>query len=117
MVNTEFAAENEDIMKAFLAAVAASWKGAINDLASAVWSLVKRNPAADAALKERRLILAVNANVLTDYVKSNGMGGIDSALLDAVIAQIAQTYEYKGQPDTSQYFTDKYLAAGGFDCN
>ena len=114
IVNTEFAAENEDRVKAFLAAVAAGWRDAINDPASAVVSLIKRNPAADAALEERRLMLAVNANVMTDYVKSNGMGGIDAARFDAAIAQLAETYEYKGQPDASLYFTDKYLPAGGF---
>ena len=117
IVNTAFAAENADTVKAFLAAVAAGWKDAIKDPASAVASLIERNPAADAALEERRLLLAVKANVLTDYVKSNGMGGIDAARFDAAIAQLAETYEYKGQPDASLYFTDKYLPAGGFSLN
>ncbi len=117
IVNTEFAAQNEDTVKAFLVAVAAGWKDAINDPASAVASLVKRNPAADAALEERRLMLAVNANVVTDYVKSNGMGGVDAARLDAAIAQLAETYEYKRQPDASLYFTDKYLPTSRFNLN
>ena len=117
IVNTEFAAQNEDTVKAFLAAVAAGWKDAINDPSAAVASLIKRNPAADAALEERRLMLAVDANVATDYVKANGMGGVDASRLDAAIAQLAQTYEYKGQPDASLYFTDKYLPAGGFSLN
>ena len=75
IVNTEFAAENENTVKAFLETVAAGWKDAINDPASTVASLVKRNPAADAALEERLLMLAVKANILRDYVKSNGIGG------------------------------------------
>ena len=62
-------------------------------------------------------MLAVDANVVTDYVKANGMGGVDANRLDAAIAQLAQTYEYKGQPDASLYFTDKYLPAGGFSLN
>ena len=117
IVNTEFAAQNEDTVKAFLAAVAAGWKDAIKDPSAAIASLVERNPAADAALEERRLMLAVDANVVTDYVKANGMGGVDANRLDAAIAQLAQTYEYKGQPDASLYFTDKYLPAGGFSLN
>ena len=86
IVNTEFAAENENTVKVFLAAVTAGWKYAINDPASAVASLVKRNPAPDVVLQKRRLMLAVKANFLTDYVKSNGMGGVDTARLDAAIA-------------------------------
>ena len=114
IVNTDFAAKNQDIIKGFLSAVAAGWQDAINDPATAIASLVKRNPAADAALEERRLMLALNANVLTDYVKANGMGSVDPTRLDFAIKQLAETYEYNGQPDASLYFTDKYLPAGGF---
>ena len=96
IVNTEFAAENENTVKAFLAAVTAGWKYAVNDPAPAVASLVKRNPASDTALQKRRLMLAVKANFLTDYVKSNGRVGVDTARLDAAIAQLTETYEYKG---------------------
>ena len=40
--------------------------------------VAKRNPAADVALETRRLKLAIDANVVTDYTKANGIGGIDS---------------------------------------
>ena len=69
---------------------------------------------ADAALEERRLELAINANVLTDYVKANGMGSIDSARFSAAIKQLSETYDYKAAPDAALYFTDAYLPAGGF---
>ncbi|MGB2122477.1 MAG: ABC transporter substrate-binding protein, partial [Candidatus Puniceispirillaceae bacterium] len=66
IVNTEFAAANADTVKSFLGAVAAGWKDAIGNPSAAADSLVKRNPAADAALEQRRLSLAIEANVLTD---------------------------------------------------
>ena len=114
IVNTDFATANGDTVKAFLGAVAAGWKDAIADPTAAAAALVKRNPAADAALEERRLELAINANVLTDYVKANGMGGIDSARFSAAIKQLSETYDYKADPDAALYFTDAYLPAGGF---
>ena len=114
IVNTEYAEANGDTVKAFLRAVAAGWKDAIADPTAASAALVKRNPAADAALEERRLELAINANVLTDYVKANGMGGIDSARFSAAIKQLSETYDYKAAPDAALYFTDAYLPAGGF---
>ena len=55
IVNTDYAAANADTVKAFLGAVAAGWKDAIADPTSAAEALVKRNPAADAGLEERRL--------------------------------------------------------------
>ena len=117
IVNTEFAAANADTVKGFLGAVAAGWKDAIANPSAAADALVKRNPAADAALEQRRLSLAIEANVLTDHVKANGMGAIDDARFAAAIEQLSETYEYKAAPDASLYFTDAYLPAGGFAVN
>ena len=117
IVNTEFAAANADTIKDFLGAVAAGWKDAIASPSDAAASLVKRNPAADAALEERRLSLAIEANVLTDHVKANGMGTIDNARFAAAIEQLSETYDYKATPDAALYFTDVYLPAGGFSLN
>ena len=109
IVNTEYAAENPAIITGFLTAVAAGWKDAIADPAPAIASLIGRNPAADAALEQRRLELSIEANVLTDYVMANGLGGIDAARMDAALAQLAETYEFQNAPDAALYFTDAYL--------
>jgi NitT/TauT family transport system substrate-binding protein len=114
LVNTEFANANSDIVKAFLKAVGAGWKDAIADPSAAVAALVKRNPAADAGLEERRLGLAIDANVLTDYVKQNGMGDIDKSRFAGAIEQLRDTYEYKTTPKAELYFTDAFLPSGGF---
>ncbi|MEM7753050.1 MAG: ABC transporter substrate-binding protein, partial [Pseudomonadota bacterium] len=79
--------------------------------------LVKRNPAADPALEQERLQMAIDQNVVTDYVSANGMGGIDAARMDAALVQLGQTYEFQGEPDASLYFTDAYLPDGGFALN
>ena len=50
-------------------------------------ALVKRNPAADKNLEERRLNLALTGNVMTNYVIKNGMGNIDKARFEAAIDQ------------------------------
>jgi NitT/TauT family transport system substrate-binding protein len=117
IVNTDYAAANSDTVKAFLGAVAAGWKDAIANPTAAAEALVKRNPAADAALEERRLELAIEANVLTDYVKSNGMGGIDKARFAAALEQMSETYDYKAAPNAALYFTNAYLPASGFKVN
>ncbi len=114
IVNTEFAAENGEAVSAFLGAVAMGWKDAIADPAASIESLVERNPAADAGLEERRLQLAIDANVVTDYTMANGMGGIDAARFDNALEQIKLTYEFQNAPDAGAYFTDAYLPEGGF---
>ncbi|MEO0911688.1 MAG: ABC transporter substrate-binding protein [Pseudomonadota bacterium] len=109
IVNTEYAEANPAVVEGFLGAVAAGWKDAIADPATAIESLIGRNPAADAALEERRLQLAIDANVLTDYAEANGMGDVDPARLATALEQLAETYEFQGEPDASLYFTGAYL--------
>ncbi|MEL6464152.1 MAG: ABC transporter substrate-binding protein [Pseudomonadota bacterium] len=111
IANTDFAAANPEVVTGFLTAVAAGWKDAIADPTKAIESLVERNPAADAALEQRRLQLAIDANVLTDNVTANGMGGVDAARMERALGQLAETYEFQTAPDASLYFTDAYLPA------
>ncbi len=117
LVNTDWAAENGDTIRAFLRAVAAGWQDVINDPAAGIESLVERNPAADKALEQERLQMAIDQNVVTDYVTANGMGGIDAARMEQAIAQLGETYEFQNEPDASLYFTDAYLPEGGFKLN
>ncbi|MEO0694167.1 MAG: ABC transporter substrate-binding protein, partial [Pseudomonadota bacterium] len=117
IANTEFAEANPEIVSGFLAAVAAGWKDAIADPAAATASLMERNPAADAALEQRRLQLSIDANVVTDYTTANGMGMIDADRMAKALEQLAETYEFQNAPDASLYFTDAYLPQGGFALN
>ncbi|WP_417275416.1 ABC transporter substrate-binding protein [Celeribacter halophilus] len=111
IVNTDFAAENPEAVTGFLTAVAAGWKDAVADPAAAAETLVKYNPASDLALETRRLELAIEGNVLTDYVAENGLGGIDEERLAASLEQLKLVYEFKAEPDASLYFTEEYLPA------
>ncbi|WP_296475481.1 ABC transporter substrate-binding protein [Roseinatronobacter sp.] len=114
IVNTDFAAENPDAVSGFLEAVAKGWVDTIADPAAAIESLVSRNPAMDAELELRRLELAMQDTVLTDWVMENGMGIIDNDRFANSIEQIKLTYEYQTEPDASLYFTDAFLPEGGF---
>ena len=109
IVNTDFAAANPEAVTGFLTAVAMGWKDAIATPDAAIESLIKRNPAADADLETRRLQLAIDANVLTDYVRENGLGGIDADRMAAAIEQTKTVYEFQSEPDASAYFDDSYL--------
>ncbi|MCY3878674.1 MAG: ABC transporter substrate-binding protein [Rhodobacteraceae bacterium] len=109
IVNTDFAAENPDIVKGFVRAVTNGWRDAIADPAASVAMLKERNPAADEALETRRLQLAIDANVLTDYVKANGIGGIDADRFQRSLGQLQENFDLENPVDASQYFTDAYL--------
>ncbi|MDF1619088.1 ABC transporter substrate-binding protein [Pseudothioclava nitratireducens] len=109
IVNTDFAKENPAMVTGFLKATAMGWKDAIAEPGVAVEALIKRNPAADAALETERLQMAIDANVLTDYVKANGIGGIDAERMAKAIEQTKSVYEFQNAPDAALYFDASYL--------
>lgn len=109
IVNTDFASANPEVVTGFLTAVAEGWKAAIADPAPAIEALLKRNPAADAGLETERLQMAIDANVLTDFVKENGMGSIDPERMATAIKQTKSVYEFNAEPDMSLYFDGSYL--------
>jgi NitT/TauT family transport system substrate-binding protein len=117
IVNTDYAKANPELVSGFLAAVAEGWKDVIADPAAGAAMVIKRNPAGDAALEQRRLELSLRDNVVTEWVKEHGMGGIDPARFDRGLEQLSTTYEFKNEPDASLYFTSEYLPEGNFPLN
>lgn len=113
IVNTDFAKANPEAVTGFLRAVAKGWKDTAADPAAAIQSLVTRNPAADAALEQRRLELALAANVMTDWVKANGMGNVDADRFAKAIEQTKQVYTFTTEPDAALYFDPSYLPTDG----
>jgi len=113
IVNTDFAKANPEAVTGFLRATAKGWKEAIANPALAVESLMKRNPAADVGLEERRLGLAIADNVLTDFARANGMGAIDPERMAKAIEQTKTVYEFQTTPDAALYFDPAWLPADG----
>lgn len=113
IVNTDFAAANPDLVTGFLSAVAMGWKDAIASPDAAIAALMERNPAADAALETERLQMAIDANVLTDFVTENGIGSIDADRMANAIEQTKSVYEFENDPDAALYFDPSYLPKDG----
>ncbi|PWJ22371.1 ABC transporter substrate-binding protein [Jannaschia seohaensis] len=109
IVNTDFAEANPELVTGFLTAVAKGWADVIADPAMGAQAVIERNPAADAALEQRRLQLAIDANVLTPYVMENGIGGIDPERMASALEQTKLVYEFQNAPDMSVIFDDSYL--------
>ncbi len=113
IVNTDYAKANPKPVEGFIRAVAKGWKDVVADPAAGAAMVTKRNPAADAALEQRRLQLAIDANVATPYVLEHGMGGVDPARMAKALIQLAENFEFQNKPDASLYFTDAYLPKDG----
>ena len=62
---------------------------------------------------QRRLQLAIDANVLTPWVQENGLGNVDLARMATAIEQTKSVYEFANEPDAALYFDPKYLPTDG----
>lgn len=113
IVNTDFAKANPALVTGFLRAVGKGWKDTVADPTAAIESLIQRNPAADAGLEAERLQMAIADNVVTDWVKANGMGGIDADRMAKAIEQTKSVYTFATEPDASLYFDASYLPTDG----
>ncbi|QFU08287.1 NMT1/THI5 like protein [Rhodobacteraceae bacterium THAF1] len=109
IVNTDFAEANPEAVTGFLTAIAMGWQAAMDDPDAAIEALLKRNPAADADLEKRRLLMAIDANVLTDYVAENGLGGVDADRMASAIEQTQTVYEFQTVPTPEDVFDNSYL--------
>ena len=109
IVNTDFAAANPEAVTGALRAIARGVADAAADPAAGAAAVIGRNPAGDVDLETRRLQLALDANILTDYVRENGMGNIDADRMALAIEQMRLVYEFQNEPDVSLYFTDAFL--------
>ena len=113
IVNTDFAKKNAAKVTGFLRAVAKGWKDVIADPSAGAKMVAGRNPAANVELETRRLKLAIEANVVTKYTTSNGIGNIDKARMERALKQLAQNYKFNTAPNISNIFTDSYLPTDG----
>src|SRR5262245_5789862 len=109
MVNPDFAKENPKVVQGF---VKATIKGVIDtakDPEAAIKSVMKRNDTGDEKTELERLKMALKDNMITSWVRANGVGGVDMKRLDASIEQIAVTYDFKTKPKASDLFTEEFL--------
>ncbi len=109
IVNTDFAAENPEAVTGFLTAIVEGTRDTIADPESGIEAIAERNPAIDSDLELERLQLALENNIVTDYVREHGIGGIDSARYMRSLEQIEQTHDFQRPMEPELYFTDEFL--------
>jgi NitT/TauT family transport system substrate-binding protein len=109
MVNGKFAQENPETVRKMLRAINRSIKEAIKNPAAAVDAVLKRNDVARREVEMERFAMVVSQNVMTDWAKANGIGGIDKGRFERAIDQIGLTMTFKNKPKVDDVFTDAFL--------
>ena len=113
IVNSKFAAEKPETVRAFLHAFLKGLKETIRHPAEAVESVAKRDDGAKKEVELERLRMAIRDNIITPEVRADGLGEIAASRLEQSIDQIGLVYTFKAKPMPEDVFDDSLPAAGG----
>jgi NitT/TauT family transport system substrate-binding protein len=109
LVSQKFAAEKPEAVRGFLRALVKGLRDAAADPAAAVETVIRRNEVARRDVELERLDMVLRQNVLTPWVKENGVGGIDRARFERALDQIGLAFPYKNRPKPEDVFDDRFL--------
>ena len=109
LVSQKFAAEKPEAVRGFLRALVKGLRDAAADPAAAVDTVIRRNEVARRDVELERLAMVLERNVLTSWVRENGVGGIDRARFERALDQIGLAFPYKNKPKVEDVFDDRFL--------
>ncbi|MCU4178945.1 ABC transporter substrate-binding protein [Bosea sp. BH3] len=108
IVSPALAAKPEAVT-AFLRAAAKAWKEVAANPAVGIAAAKKRDPLIDEKLEAERLDMSLKMNVLTPFVKANGMGDVDPARFARSVKDVAEAFSLPAAPEPDKVFTSKFL--------
>lgn len=102
-------AAKPEVVTGFLRATAKAWKEVAANPSVGIAAAKKRDPLIDEKLEAERLDMSLKMNVLTPFVKENGMGGVDPARFARSVKDVAEAFGLPSAPDPEKVFTAKFL--------
>lgn len=109
IVSPKFLAEKPEAVAGFLRALVRAFRDTAADPGATVDTVLKRNEVARREVELERLTMVLEQNVLTPWVKENGLGGVDEARLQRAIEQIGLAFPFRRKPRPDDVFTDRFL--------
>ncbi|MEI6202725.1 MAG: ABC transporter substrate-binding protein [Enhydrobacter sp.] len=101
--------KNEKAVKGFIAATLKGWKDVIADNKLGIAAAKKKDPLIDEALETERLQISLQTNILTPYVKANGMGDVDPERFARSVALVSDAFGLTPAATPDKVFTNKFL--------
>ena len=109
IVNPKFAAANPEAVKGFVRATIAGIRLSLKDPARAIDDVLLQMSGGSRDVELERLRAVLSDNIVTDQVRQDGLGGINSGRFNTGISQIADSYEFRKRPSAGDLFDDAFL--------
>ncbi|WGF89300.1 ABC transporter substrate-binding protein [Marinivivus vitaminiproducens] len=104
-----FAEANPAALKGLINATVKGYRDTIADPAAAIETLVARDPLLDPEIEQERLQLAIDALILSDHVRSEGVSAVDPDRMQKAIDQVRMAYGIEAALAVEDVYTDAYL--------
>jgi NitT/TauT family transport system substrate-binding protein len=101
--------KNEKAVKGFIAATVKGWKDVIANPELGIAAAKKRDPLIDEKLEMERLKISLETNILTPWVKANGLGDVDPVRFAKSVKLVSEAFGLPEAPAPDKVFTNKYL--------
>ena len=101
--------KNEKAVKGFIAATMKGWKDVIADNKAGLTAAKRRDPLIDEALEMERLQISLQTNILTPYVKANGMGDVDAKRFASSVKLVSEAFGLPSAPAPEKVFSNAFL--------
>jgi len=101
--------KNAKVVTGFLTATIKGWKDVIADPKAGIAAAKKRDPLIDEALEIERLQLSLATNILTPFVKANGMGDVEPERFARSVKDVAEAFGLAAAPAPDKVFSNKFL--------
>ena len=101
--------KDEKAIAGFIRATLKAWKEVAADPKAGVATISKYDPAINEALEMERLLISLETNVVTPYVKANGMGDVDPGKFARSVKDVAEAFGLPTAPEAGKVFTGKFL--------
>lgn len=109
IVNPAFAAKNPEAVKAFLRATLSGVRLAIKNPEHAIEMVMTQMNNGSRDIELERLQASIHDNIVTNEVKQNGLGGIETHRFEAAMDQIAEGYDFRKRPSATDIFDESFL--------
>ncbi len=90
-----------------------AWKEVAANPQLGIAAAKKRDPLIDEKLETERLNMSLRTNMLTPFVKANGMGDVDPARFARSVKDVAEAFGLPAAPAPDKVFTSQVPAAQG----
>jgi NitT/TauT family transport system substrate-binding protein len=109
MVSPKFLAEKPEAVRGFVRALIKGIRDVVANPNEGAAFVIKRNDVAKIEVETERLKMTLDQNVMTPWVKANGIGGIDEGRWARALDQIGLTFTFKDKARAGDAFTPAFL--------